>query len=168
MLSIVLCTCTRTFLVILLHAVQFVCLSVLSAWNALGYVTCVTFSTISHCYSYLSFSVIGHQRCDMLFRTYVSAVAAAKGHAILEGVGLPAEVRDTCFENHPRNVEEAVQSGLIKWRDGGGSSPTWTELLNAMEHAKIGVQHVSKLKEELLKGAVCQLVVLVDSMCPTV
>ena len=103
----------------------------------------------------------------MLFRTYVSAVAAAKGHAILEGVGLPAGVRDTCFANHPGNVEEAVQSGLIKWRDGGGSSPTWTKLLNAMEYAKIGVQHISDLKDELLKGEVCQLVVLVDSMCPT-
>ena len=43
MLSIVLCTCTHTFLVILLHAVQYVCLYVLSAWDALGYVTCITF-----------------------------------------------------------------------------------------------------------------------------
>ena len=103
----------------------------------------------------------------MLFRTHVSAVAAAKGRAILEGVGLPAEVRDTCFTNHPCNVEEAVQSGLIKWRNGGGSSPTWTVLLKAMEYANIGVQHISELKDELLKGAVCQLVVLVDSMCPT-
>ena len=103
----------------------------------------------------------------MLFRRYVSENAAVKGRAILEGVGLPAEVRDTCFTNHPLNVEEAVQSGLIKWRNGGGSSPTWAVLLNAMEYAKIGVQHISELKEELLKGAVCQLVVLVDSICLT-
>ena len=91
----------------------------------------------------------------MLFRTYVSENAAVKGRAILEGLGLPAKVRDMCFANHPLNVEEAVQSGLIKWRDGGGSSPTWTKLLNAMEYAKIGMQHVSELKDELLKGAVC-------------
>ena len=103
----------------------------------------------------------------MLFRTHISKVAATKGRAILEGIGLPAVVIETCYTNHPLNVEEAVQSGLIKWSDGGGSSPTWTVLLNAMEYAEIGVQHVRKLKEKLLQGAVCQLVVLVDSMCPT-
>ena len=103
----------------------------------------------------------------MLFRTYVSENAALKGRAILEGVGLPANVRDTCFANHPSNMEEAVQSGLIKWRDGGGSNPTWTVLLNAMEYAKIGVQHVSELKDELLKGAVFYAVSVIDSMCPT-
>ena len=96
----------------------------------------------------------------MLFRTHISKVAATKGRAILEGVGLSAEAIETCYTNHPLNVEEAVQSGLIKWRDGGGSSPTWTVLLSAMEYAEIVVQHVRKLKEELLKGAVCQLVVL--------
>ena len=102
----------------------------------------------------------------MLFRTHISKVAATEGCAILEEVGLPAEAMEMCYTNHPLNVEEAVQSGPIKWKDDRGSSPTWTVLLNAMEYAEIGVQHISKLKEELLKGAVCQLVVLVDSMCP--
>ena len=90
----------------------------------------------------------------MLFRTYISKVAATKGRAILEGVGLPAEAIEMCYTNHPLNVEEAVQSGLIKWRDGGGSSATWTVLLKAMKYAKIGLQLIRKLKEELLKGAV--------------
>ena len=90
----------------------------------------------------------------MLFRTQVSKIAATKGRAILEGVGFPAEVRDTCFANHPSDVEEAVQSGLIKWRGSRGSSATWKELLNAMKYAEIGVQHIRKLEEELLKGAV--------------
>ena len=102
----------------------------------------------------------------MLFRTHISKVAATKGRAILEGVGLPAEVIETCYTNHPLNVEEAVQSGLIKWRDGDGSSPTWTVLVKTMEYAEIGVQHISRLQEELLKGAVYQLVVLVNSTCP--
>ena len=102
----------------------------------------------------------------MLFRTHISKVAATKGHAILEGVGLPAEVMEMCYTNHPLNVEEAVQSGLIKWRDGGGSSPTWRVLIKAMEYAEIAGQLIEKLKEELLKGAVYQLVVLVDSTCP--
>ena len=96
----------------------------------------------------------------MLFRTHISKFAATIERAILEGVGLPAEVMEMCYTNHPLNVEEAVQSVLIKWRDDWGSSPTWTVLLSAMEYAEIGVQHISKLKEELLKGAVCQLVVL--------
>ena len=90
----------------------------------------------------------------MLFRTHVSKIAAAKGRAILEGVGLPAAARDTCYANHPSDVEEAVQSGLIKWRDSGESSCTWAVLLNAMEYAEVGVQRIRKLKEELLKGAV--------------
>ena len=96
----------------------------------------------------------------MLFRIHVSKIAARKGRAILEGVGLPAEVRDTCYANHPSDVEEAVQSGLIKWRNGGGSSPTWRVLLNAMEYAEIGMQHIRKLKEELLKGAVFQQLIM--------
>ena len=90
----------------------------------------------------------------MLFRTHISKVAATQGRAILEGVGLPAEVIEMCYTNHPLNVEEAVQSGLIKWRGGGGSSPTWRVLLKAMEYAEIGLQHIWQLKEELLKGAV--------------
>ena len=90
----------------------------------------------------------------MLFRIHVSKVAARKGRAILEGVGLPTEVRETCYANHPSDVEEAVQSGLIKWRNGGGSSPTWTVLLNAMEYAEIGVQNIRKLKKEIIKGTV--------------
>ena len=91
----------------------------------------------------------------MLFRTFVSKCAAGKGRAILEGVGLPAEVRDMCYTNHPLDEEEAVQSGLIRWRDRSGNSPTWTVLLESMKYAEIGVQHITKLKEELLKGAVC-------------
>ena len=101
----------------------------------------------------------------MLFRIHVSKIAARNGHAILEGVGLPAEVRETCYANHPSDVEEAVQSGLIKWRNGGGSSPTWTVLLNAMEYAEIAVQHITKLKEELLKGAVFQQLLMFVVSC---
>ena len=93
----------------------------------------------------------------MLFRTFISKCAAGKGRAILEGVGLSAEARDMCYNNHPLNEEEAVQAGLIKWRNGGGNSPTWTVLLGSMEYAEIAVQHINKLKEELLKGAVCLL-----------
>ena len=98
-------------------------------------------------------SFTGHQRCDMLLRAFVSRNAAGKGRALLEGVGLSSEVRDMCYTYHPLNEEEAVQSGLIKWRDGNGETPTWTVLLSAMEYAGVGVQHIRKLKEELVKGA---------------
>ena len=92
----------------------------------------------------------------MMLRTYVSKVAADKGRAILEGIGLPSEIRDVCYINNPLNVEEAIQCGLLKWRNGSGDSPTWAVLLKAMEYAGIAVQHITKLKEEILKGAFSQ------------
>ena len=92
----------------------------------------------------------------MMLRTYVSKVAAGKGRAILEGIGLPSEMRDVCYINNPSNVEEAIQCGLLKWRNGSGDSPTWAVLLKAMEYAEIAVQHITKLKEEILKGAFSQ------------
>ena len=114
----------------------------------------------------LSFNA-GHQKCDMMLRTYVSKVAADKGRAILEGIGLPSEIRDVCYINNPLNVEEAIQCGLLKWRNGSGDSPTWAVLLKAMEYAGIAVQHITKLKEEILKGAFSQPLMLyhVSTLC---
>ena len=99
----------------------------------------------------------GHKQCAMLFRKYVSRTAAGSGRAVLEGVGLPFETIQMCY-NSPQNEEEAIQCGLMKWRDGGGDRPTWSVLIEAMHYAKIGVQHIEAMKEELLKGAVCQLI----------
>ena len=89
----------------------------------------------------------------MLFRTFVSRKATGKGRAILEGVGLLPEVIDMCYVDHPQQEEEAVQSGLLTWRNGGGDEPTWAILLEAMKYAEYEVQHVTSLEEELLKGA---------------
>ena len=55
--------------------------------------------------------------------------------------------------NNPSNVEEAIQYGLLQWKNGQGYSPTWEVLLRAMAYAEIPVQDVKKLKEEILKGA---------------
>ena len=96
----------------------------------------------------------------MMLRTYVSKVAAGKGRAILEGIGLPSEMRDVCYINNPSNVEEAIQCGLLKWKNGSGDSPTWAVLLKAMEYGEIAVQHITKLKEEILKGAFSQPLML--------
>lgn len=96
----------------------------------------------------------------MLFRTYISRCAAGKGRAILEGVGLQTEEKDMCYRNHPLDEEEAVQTGLIRWRNVNDSTSTWTVLLESMKYAGIAVQHIKSLKEEILKGAVCQLNVL--------
>ena len=96
----------------------------------------------------------------MMLRTFVSKMAAGKGRALLEGLGLTAEMRDTCYINNPSNVEEAIQSGLLEWRKGSGSSPTWEVLLKAMDHAGIAVQHIAKLKEEILKGTFSQSLLL--------
>ena len=84
----------------------------------------------------------------------MSRNAAGKGRAVLEGVGLSPEAIEMCYTNWPRNEEEAVQSGLLRWRAGEGASPTWAVLLEAMDYAEIGVQHISALEEEVLKGTV--------------
>ena len=89
----------------------------------------------------------------MLFRSHVSRQAAGKGRAVLEGVGLLSEVIDMCYVDHPHSEEEAVQAGLIIWRNGGGDRPTWRVLMDAIVYAQIGTQHLSALEEELLKGA---------------
>ena len=85
----------------------------------------------------------------------MSRTAAGNGHAVLEGVGLSREAIQMCYKNAPLDEEEAIQSGLMKWRDGYGDSPTWEVLIKAMDYAKIGVQHISAMKEELCKGAAC-------------
>ena len=85
----------------------------------------------------------------MLFRKHVSRRAADKGRAVLEGVGLDAPTIQTCFTDHPQSVEEAVHAGLIKWSSGQGLSPTWEVLLQAMEYAEIGQQHIQSLKTAL-------------------
>ena len=97
----------------------------------------------------------------MLLRMFVSRNAAGKGRAVLEGVGLPGEMRNMCYTNNPLNEEEAVQAGLMKWKDGRGSSATWTVLLEAMKYAGIAVQHANRLKEELFTGAAFSYFVLV-------
>ena len=84
----------------------------------------------------------------------MSQKAADRGRALLECVGLSPEAIDICYWNFPRNVEEAVQSGLNRWRDGKGDSPTWEVLLTAMKNAGIAVQHITSLEKELLKGTV--------------
>ena len=89
----------------------------------------------------------------MMLRKFVSRVAAGKGRAILEGLGLPAGTREMCFMNNPSNVEEAIQCGLLHWKNSHSHSPTWEVLLGAMAYAEVAVQDVEKLKEEILKGA---------------
>ena len=98
------------------------------------------------------FSGVGHKQCAMLFRKYVSRTAAGSGRAVLEGVGLPYETIEMCYKNSSQNEEEAIQCGLMKWRDGGGDHPTWLVLIEAMDYARIGKQHIEAMKEELLKG----------------
>ena len=91
-----------------------------------------------------------HPRYLVLFRRYVSRTAAGKGRAVLEGVGLDQKAIDACFIPHPSNEEDAVQAGLIKWCEGKGAQlPTWSVLIEAMEYAGIGQQHIHDLKVEL-------------------
>ena len=83
------------------------------------------------------------------FRIHVSRTAAGKGKAVLEGVGLYTTTIGPCFEDN-QDVESAVQAGLTKWIEGTGlQPPTWQVLLDAMEYAQIGQQHIQDLKADL-------------------
>ena len=84
----------------------------------------------------------------ILFRKYVSRQAATKGRAVLEGVGLDSGTIKACFGN--ATEEDAVQDGLIRWKDGQGTQPpTWCVLLDAMEYAHIAQEHIEDLKKKL-------------------
>ena len=85
----------------------------------------------------------------VLLRTYVSRKAAGRGKAVLEGVGLDSDTIKACFRSNPLDDEEAVQDGLIKWKDGQGRPPTWKVLLEAMEYAGVAQQHTDGLKMKL-------------------
>lgn len=86
----------------------------------------------------------------MLFRKNVSRTAAGKKNEVLEGVGLDAPTIAACITSHPLNDVEAVQEGLTRWSQGQGTQPpTWNVLLEAMDYAQIGQQHVMALKKEL-------------------
>ena len=69
---------------------------------------------------------------------------------MLEGIGLAPETIEACYVSYPRNEEEAVQNGLIKWAEGHhGYSPTWRALLEAMEYAGVAQHHCQELTEKL-------------------
>ena len=85
----------------------------------------------------------------MLLRKYVSQKITGNGRAILESVGLESETIEACFRSYPLDIEEAVQAGLIKWKDGQGYSPTWNVLIKAMNFAKIARHHIEGLKSTL-------------------
>ena len=85
----------------------------------------------------------------MLLRTYVSRNAAGKGRAVLEGIRLDSATIEACFQNNPLNTEEAVQAGLVRWKDGQGLPPTWGVLVDAMDYAGVAQQHIQGLKAKL-------------------
>ena len=98
-----------------------------------------------------SFSPAACEGYATLLRTYVSRNAARKGRAVLGYLGLSHERIEMCYESHPTNMEEAVQSGLREWSDGHCSRPaTWKVLLDAMDHGGIACQHIASLRAELL------------------
>ena len=86
----------------------------------------------------------------MLFRSRVSRAAAGKGRAVLEGVGLKAAQIAACFQAHPLNEEEGIQTGLTEWSGGQGlQPPTWKVLLCAMSYAKVEQEYIEGLKTDL-------------------
>lgn len=95
---------------------------------------------------------LAYRKYEVLLREFVSRNAAGKGKAVLEYVGLSAEERNMVYANNPRDEEQAVQEGLLKWTESRVNT-TWKVLVDAMRHAGIAVQYINKLKEELQKGA---------------
>ena len=112
------------------------------SWLALSvvsnvFVKCLTLST-------------DHPDHLRLFREYVCRNAAGKVRAVLEGVGLDSAAITACITSHPCDDEGAVQDGLTRWTEGQGRQPpSWAVLIEAMEYAKIGKQHIQHLKERL-------------------
>lgn len=92
---------------------------------------------------------VAHKAHLRLFRDYVSSKAARKGKAVLEGVGLDSDTIEECFQNIQGNNEEAVQAGLILWKNGQGQPNTWRVLVDAMNYAKIARQHIDDLMAKL-------------------
>ena len=101
-------------------------------------------------HKHLLLSPVARERYAVLLRKHVSRNSAGKGRAILEGVGLTPERIELHFSSNPRNEVEAVQSGLTEWSEGHYDKPTWKVLLEAMNYAGIGCQHIVNLKAELL------------------
>ena len=89
------------------------------------------------------------QRYAVLFRKYVSRRAAGRGKAILEFIGLDTEIIDLCYQDNPRNEEEAIQDGLKRWIAKQGDHCTWQVLFDAMKFANIAQQHCTELVGEL-------------------
>ena len=86
----------------------------------------------------------------MLLREHVSRKAAGKGRAVLEVLLCDASTIEACFTNNPRDEEDAVQAGVVKWIGGTGKQPTtWETILYAMNFARIAQQHIQSLKEDL-------------------
>ena len=87
----------------------------------------------------------------MLLRKYVSRRSAGKGKAILEGVGLESDAIEACFQSNPLKEEEAVQAGLIRWKDSQIQNfpPSWGVLIDAMDYAEIAQEHIDGLKVAL-------------------
>ena len=96
-----------------------------------------------------------HPHHLMLLRKYISRRAAGKGRAVLEGVGLDAPTMRTCFSDHSRNVEEAVQDGLTRWCDGRGFPPIWGVLIGSIQYAGFAQQDINDLRVELGLSGVC-------------
>ena len=109
----------------------------------------VFYTSVVKCVMILFVFSAEHPKHLRFFRIHVSRTATGKGRAVLEGVGLHTATIGPCFEDNP-DVESAVQAGLTKWIEGTGlQPPTWGVLLDAMEYALIGQQHIQHLKADL-------------------
>ena len=83
---------------------------------------------------------------EKLLRKHVAQNVGQHGHSLLIMLGLSdAQIR-MLHNDNPYNYANAIHSGLLRFKDGGG---TWGKLIEGMKEAKIGLEYIEALKGEL-------------------
>ena len=68
------------------------------------------------------------------------------GHSLLIMLGLSDAEIQMLHNDNPHNYVNAIHSGLLKFKDRGG---TWGELIEGMKEAGIGLEYIEALNEGL-------------------
>ena len=83
---------------------------------------------------------------EKLLRKHVAQNVGQRGHSLLIMLGLSdAEVQVLRIDN-PYDYTSAIHGGLLKFKDRGG---TWSELIEGMKEAEIGLEYIEALKRDL-------------------
>ena len=91
-------------------------------------------------------SIVDTHHFEKLLRKHVAQNIGQRGHSLLIMLGLSdAEVQVLRIDN-PYDYASAIHGGLLKFKDRGG---TWSELIEGMKEAEIGLEYIETLKRDL-------------------